>query len=509
MDRLRHAVATGDVVPFFQPVVEIATGRTRKLEALARWTDPDVGPVPTLEFVRLAEETGIIRDLDLSILRQACAAVASARTEHPDLGVAINCSPLTLAQPRTATAILAIIEAAGLPCSAVWIEAIESTKLAEDALHTMRELAGAGVHIVLDDFGTGYANLANLCELPVSELKIDRSFVCAAPTDRTAQSVVRAIVGLGRDLGIDVVAEGVESDEHESTLQRAGVNLVQGYRYGAPMPIERVLERERRTVTAVDISPAVAAALATPSDPRFDTLLRIAAEVCGTPITMADLLDAWQRQRYGDQARTRILDGLANQVIALAESDARERALSSELTAQRAAEEALRHRATHDGLTGLPNRELFFSVLQRRVALPGTVVLYIDLDGFKTVNDQHGHATGDQLLLRVAECLQRHLRADDLVARLGGDEFAIVTCGAMERGVGQLAGRVRAAIRQPQLIDGNIILPDASIGGAVAEPGDDVESLLARADAEMYRTKRERREQQEQRQRAGSRSTDA
>lgn len=583
--RLGDAIESGTVRAVFQRIVEVPVGRTVKVEALARWEDPVLGSVLPAVFVPVAERLDLIGALDRAMLKHACRALSGWRAaQYPDLGVAVNMSPLTLASADIGPEILEVIAAAGLPVSSVWIEATETAMVGAGALATIRMLAAAGVRISLDDFGTGFSSLSHLMELPVDAVKIDRSIVAHAATDPTASAIVRSLVGIGRELGISVIAEGVESDADERAVRRLGVTLLQGFRFGKPVPAATALDPTAiraigRSACAVpaalplDEEERLAAlhalqVLDTTPEAAFDTLTAIAAEMLGTPIALVSLIDGsrqWFKSRVGldaietpreeafcahailgrdvfvvedasqdarfagnplvtghpdirfyagaplvtssghalgtlcvidrrarrlDDAQLRLLSALAEQVIAHLELRSVTAGLAEALDANRSARVALAHEASHDPLTGLANRKLFFEELDTRLQEGDTGVLYVDLNKFKELNDRYGHGAGDELLIAVGSSLRRAVRPGDLVARLGGDEFAVILRVADDAQLAAAATRVQSLIRQPLMLGGGVVVVvEAAVGGSSARPGDDVNSLVARADAAMYHHK--------------------
>lgn len=315
---LRLAIARGDITAVLQPIVEVPGGDLIKAEALARWSHPLFGVVPPTVFVPIAEAHGFIHELDMAVLKAACRETVKLRSAgRPDFGVSVNLSALTLARSETAAEVIAIVTGSSLPVSAIWVEATESALVGPAAHQTIATLSAAGARIALDDFGTGWATLANLHRLPVDVIKIDRSFVAAAPTEPAAAAVISSIVDLGRSLGAKVIGEGVETDVEESKLRHLGVQLVQGYRYGKGMSAETL---DDMYALRPKVEPlAVAAALPpdeerrlavldayqildTPPEESFDRLTRMASLICDTPMALVSFVDGsrqWFKSRVG------------------------------------------------------------------------------------------------------------------------------------------------------------------------------------------------------------------
>ncbi|WP_199424979.1 EAL domain-containing protein [Actinotalea solisilvae] len=240
---LAEAVGADQLRLFFQPLVGVeATGcAVRGAEALLRWAHPRLGLLAPASFLPLAEETGLITELDLWAVDAACAALADESRAGGTLRVAVNLSSRTLVDPRLVPAVHAALTAHGIEPSRLHLEVVESSALRDlpgvvDAMRRLREL---GVRMALDDFGTGYSTLAWLHSLPVDQIKIDRSFVARLHTDPASLAVVRAVLGLAHELGIEVVAEGVEEEAQLAALREAGCGMVQGYLLGRPAPAFR------------------------------------------------------------------------------------------------------------------------------------------------------------------------------------------------------------------------------------------------------------------------------
>jgi diguanylate cyclase len=244
---LREALANDRFRIDVQPRVELASGRIVAVEALIRWNHPERGTVAPGAFLPVAEASALIHRIGRVVLRQACGWLRTWRDAgHADLRVAVNLSALQLARPDLGEEIREACTEAGLPVSALELEVLESVALA-DATSTaarLRTLVDAGARVLLDDFGMGHSNLAYLRRLPVSGIKVDRSLIAGLDDDardRTVdRAVLRTIVQLGRNVGLAVVAEGVETDGEWRTVAAAGVHEVQGYRLARPMPPERL-----------------------------------------------------------------------------------------------------------------------------------------------------------------------------------------------------------------------------------------------------------------------------
>jgi EAL domain-containing protein (putative c-di-GMP-specific phosphodiesterase class I) len=248
---LRAAIDRGDLVVHYQPKVELGTGLVDSVEALVRWEHPVRGLLPPDEFIALAERTGLIRDLTAWVLATALRQCATWRAEGLDLPVAVNLSPRVLGQTDLVTNVRQALADAAVPAGKLTLEITESAfpENTRTLTSTLDQLGALGVRLSVDDFGTGWSSLSKLKELPVQELKIDRSFVFALVDDATDNSIVRSILDLARSLGLTVVAEGVETEAVRDLLNDLGCALAQGYLFTRPVPGQEltgwILQRER------------------------------------------------------------------------------------------------------------------------------------------------------------------------------------------------------------------------------------------------------------------------
>lgn len=247
---LRKAFEASNLYLQFQPQMDLATGTTISFEALLRWRHPQHGILARQVFIRLAEETGLIVPIGAWVLEAACRACFSWQQLHPDpLHIAVNLSPYQFRQPDLAESITAILASTGLSPDSLEIEITEGLLL-EDinaAAATLRNLSALGVHIAVDDFGTGHSSLTYLKRLPFDSIKIDRSFVCDILDNAESQTITKAIIALGHNLGLKVVAEGVETLDQLLYFRELGCDSAQGYFISEPLDSPKVQQwRERR-----------------------------------------------------------------------------------------------------------------------------------------------------------------------------------------------------------------------------------------------------------------------
>ena len=237
---LDEALRAGEVVAAFQPKVSLSDGRTVGMEALARWQDASGEAIPPDVFIALAEQCGLIVPLTFAILRQALAACRRWRARWPECSVAVNISPLVLANPALPDDIDRMLRTHGLGPGALIAEITEGCMIVNPlgAAEVLTRLRIKGISLSIDDFGTGHSSLLSLHRLPFSELKIDRSFVTACDGDPEAWKIVRATISMARELGLTVVAEGIETDPVERMLRDAGCDVGQGWRFSRALPEE-------------------------------------------------------------------------------------------------------------------------------------------------------------------------------------------------------------------------------------------------------------------------------
>ena len=242
---LRDAVTLGQLVVHYQPIVDLATGDVTEVEALVRWQHPERGLLAPGEFVPLAEQTGVMRQLTDHMLETALAQGEQWRSEGLDIGVAVNVSASTLLEAGWADAVIAALARWSTPPARLRIEITEDALLVdrERGLAVVRCLGDAGVGVSLDDFGTGFSSLALLKQLAVDELKIDRTFVDNALDDAADAAIVQAVAALARQLGLRAVAEGVEDEATLRAVAEWGATYAQGYYLSRPVPAAELTER--------------------------------------------------------------------------------------------------------------------------------------------------------------------------------------------------------------------------------------------------------------------------
>jgi diguanylate cyclase (GGDEF)-like protein len=268
---LAGAADAGQLTVHYQPTVRLADGRTTGFEALVRWNHPERGLVPPVEFIPLAEETGAITGIGRWVLDQAVRQGAAWSTETGmPLRMAVNLSPRQFQDGDVVADVVAALDASGFPAAQLTLEVTEGVLVrdVEAVVAQLEALRALGIRIAIDDFGTGFSGLSYLRHLPADILKIDRSFVMDLPTGRSATTLITSIVELARTLGLDVVAEGVETEDQRRALTELDCGSAQGYLFARPEP---AAEAGARLAAGVVRIPAPAAA------PAIESLQRTPA----------------------------------------------------------------------------------------------------------------------------------------------------------------------------------------------------------------------------------------
>ncbi|MEM1052547.1 MAG: EAL domain-containing protein [Pseudomonadota bacterium] len=247
---LRQAIQRDELSIFFQPIVDLETSRIKSFEALVRWFHPEKGELRPDEFIPVAEETGVIVTLGNWITAQAARIAA---TWPDDVTVAVNLSPLQIRAPGAALGVKNALREAGLDPHRLELEVTESLFI-EDNHSTsafIQELSELGVRFALDDFGTGYSSLSYINSFPFSKIKVDRSFVSGAQAGQKSEAIIQAVAKMGNTLGMDIVAEGLETADQVQAVRKAGCTLGQGFHFSRAVPdylAAMLLAQERDTV---------------------------------------------------------------------------------------------------------------------------------------------------------------------------------------------------------------------------------------------------------------------
>ena len=256
---LHRALERGELRAHYQPVIHLTTGQVLGMEALIRWEHPQRGLLSPDQFIPLAEETGLIVPIGSWMLDHSLAQLRQWRQEvvgAGDLWMAVNLSARQLSDPDLAHKITRSVRESGLPPDSLHLEITETAVMrsADRAAATLQALQSLGVRLIIDDFGTGYSSLARLKRLPVSALKVDRTFVDGLGTDSSDLSIVDAIVNMARSLNLDIIAEGVETREQLEILHTLGADMGQGYLWSRPMPAADIVGWVGESMSAADLA---------------------------------------------------------------------------------------------------------------------------------------------------------------------------------------------------------------------------------------------------------------
>ena len=241
---LRHALERGEFRNFYQPIVALVSGEIAGFEALLRWQHPTRGLLGPIEFIPVAEETGLIRELGWWNLREACRQISEWRAgiiAHSHLTMSVNLSAKQFLQPNLVEDIRKLLGELALPPEALKLEITESTVMADPsaAVEMLHQIKSLGIHLAIDDFGTGYSSLSYLHRFPLDTLKIDRSFISGMGDDGEGMEIARTILPMANNLRLDVVAEGVETIQQVALLKKLHCKYGQGYYFSRPLSAER------------------------------------------------------------------------------------------------------------------------------------------------------------------------------------------------------------------------------------------------------------------------------
>jgi diguanylate cyclase (GGDEF)-like protein/PAS domain S-box-containing protein len=545
---LRHAVATGALHLEYQPQLTLRTGRVTWFEALLRWQHPTRGLIRPDDIIPMAERLGLIGAIGAQVLDQACR---EAVTWPEDIGVAVNVSATQFGNGELPVVVAAALRQSGLPPSRLELEVTETALIDSDvvAVPVMRSLREIGVRLVIDDFGVGHSSLSYLIRFPFDKLKIDRSFVSGLGHSRTADTVVRAVIGLCSSLRITSTAEGVETAEQLAMLTHEDCAEAQGFLFGKPAPasdlpamLRRLTQRPteasgtRRHVSAAGISFFQIAETAndiilvtTPDlEPPGPTIVYVnpafmrltgysAAEAIGlTPRLLqgpgtnrATLATIAASLREGRPVRQRVLNyaksgapyWLDLRIVPLRDAEGNIThfaAIERDVTMDKRRVDELESMDDRDTLTGISNRPALMRAVADEIEmfvaygaqdsrhLPPCLA-FIDIDHFRDVNRRLGHAIGDMVLFGVADRLADNVRRSDMLGRIGGEEFAVFMRGVTVPDAEALAERLRCAISAaPFETPMGPVEVSIGIGVAGYRDGDSVASLMQRAETARY-----------------------
>jgi EAL domain-containing protein (putative c-di-GMP-specific phosphodiesterase class I) len=261
-EALRHAVARRQLTLLYQPIVDLQTGEVSSAEALLRWQHPELGWVSPVEFIPVAEDSGLIVDIGEWVLREACAQWGRWRQALPGrapVGISVNLSPVQMGHPERLLQVVREVQAQHrMPAGSLQLEVTEREVMRDPAptRELMQRLRAQGVRLAMDDFGTGTSSLGSLRDHPFDVVKIDKSFLAGLHTSAEVMAVMHATVTVIENLGMASVAEGVEHHAQVALLQAIGCRSAQGYLFAKPMPGEQVLPLLAKPLTAPEAAAA-------------------------------------------------------------------------------------------------------------------------------------------------------------------------------------------------------------------------------------------------------------
>jgi EAL domain-containing protein (putative c-di-GMP-specific phosphodiesterase class I) len=245
---LRQALEQSEFSLVYQPQIDARTGCLVGVEALIRWNNPELGLISPVQFIPIAEETGLIVSIGEWVMKTACRQAQAWRTELGcDVAVAVNLSARQFRRADVLTTVQAALTETGLPAHLLELEITEGMLMTDPqgtaaVLHDLRSM---GIRLAIDDFGTGYSSLAYLKSFPLDRLKIDRAFVLGLPDDVSDCAIARAVIALGHNLNMEILAEGVETQAQNDFLANAGCHVIQGYYYSKPLTADTLLAHVR------------------------------------------------------------------------------------------------------------------------------------------------------------------------------------------------------------------------------------------------------------------------
>lgn len=422
---IRAAIAAEQVFVAYQPIVDLASSKPCKVEALARWDHPLLGAIPPDEFIARAERTGVIDELGEWILEQACSDIVAMGEHGIDIDVNVNFSVVQLHHPAVVERTAAILARTGLAPERLWIEVTENVFLDDSALAPLLRLSDHGAHLVVDDFGTGFSNYQYISRLPIGGLKIDRSFVAGLGVNTTDTAIVRSVVNLGRELGLQVIVEGVESESQQAQLLAFNARLGQGWLFAPALRPAQLIELFGRSAAAerasVELTPSrdedariialrACKVLDTAPEVVYDHFVRLASEMLATPMAMISLIDVdrqWFKAGTGiDVEQTSREIAFCNHAIA---QSAPVFVVPDALADERFAE--------NPAVVGEPHvRAYAGAVIRSREGLPLGALCVVDIEPRTFTNQQLSHLAmlGEQ----VAAMLDLRRRAEELTVLL-------------------------------------------------------------------------------------------
>ena len=534
----------------YQPVVDARSEKLIGAEALLRWKNEEYGIVPPNDFIPPLEKDPLFPDLGMWILRKALQDAKRILQDHPDFVINVNLSYSQLEKPDFVESVMKVLKEEAFPPQHLCLEVTERCRLLDlDMLkNTIVKLRGEGIIIALDDFGTGFSALSLLKDITFDVLKIDRSFVMRIEENIKDRELVRYCTELAALFEAKVCVEGLETSDMRDILLNYRVHSFQGYYYAKPLEMETFLQWQPPQNDSPDEKKHPCPALDKPDDvtnddARNEMLIEaIESQNVGTMITdaaTAEILLVNQmakdffevdpnktalsvmdfRCKFSEEGDQHFISGLMelrsgkgevefeqalyrndNSVVFI-QVNAKKIQLSSgraiiiysfmNISDRKRLEEDLQIQSETDYLTGICNRRSGEFKIQRLLEEGGLGMLCLfDVDKFKSVNDNFGHATGDNLLIKIAKTMIKTFRSSDILVRLGGDEFVIFAEGIQDRKLAEiLLKRFFSNLESMQVegMEGNKI--SVSLGAVIVRENESFSTIYNKADSLMYECK--------------------
>jgi diguanylate cyclase (GGDEF)-like protein len=492
---LRIAVKNQELSLNYQPIVSLQDSKIVGFEALLRWNHKEWGWVSPSEFIPVAEECGLIIPLGYWAIEEACRQLAQLQTESPnyqDLVVSINISGRQICDPQFVNRVRKTLRENNIKSKNIKIEVTESSLLKKHELliSNIRQIKRLGIRIAMDDFGTGYSSLSYLCRFDFDTLKIDRSFVQSAKSEKI--EIIHAIIALANSLGMDVVAEGIETKSQLAQLLALKCDYGQGFLFSKPIPIDELKALLNQEYTASfhfsDIPTKAQEKLWKWSKSQLvahiECLQKEVETLAQEKLDFEVLLDT--TSEHADWLEVE----LQNQIKTYQQT---------EIELQRA-NQMLGSLALIDELTQIGNRRRFDTYLddiwiQLMAERSFLSLILLDIDFFKQYNDTYGHQNGDSCLYKVAQAIKNAIPVENaLAARYGGEEFAVVL-PATDRGTAMfIAKKIKTQIRKLSIPHSSskvshLITVSQGIASILPDSALTASDLLRQADQALYRAK--------------------
>jgi diguanylate cyclase (GGDEF)-like protein len=493
---LRWAIKRQEFVLHYQPIVCLTTNRIKGFEALVRWHHPIRGLVSPLEFIPLAEETGLIVPLGYWVIKEACRQMHFWQSSFygiSDWKISVNISGRQLTQANFIGKITQILQETGFNPANLKLEITESSLVEEPeaTVIILKQLKALGIELSLDDFGTGYSSLSYLHLFPFDTLKIDRSFVRAMERSNEKLGIIRAIITLARNLCMDVISEGIETANQLAQLKVLKCQYGQGYFFAKPL--------EQKAIEAL-----ITAELAIPDQMQTENYKAILEE----QRSKEQLLIHIERLRQEiSELKQEKVDLEIMLETTTEHADLVESQLHQEINDRQKIEadlqevnQELERISILDSLTQLANRRRFDDYLLqewqklRKIHAPLSLIL-CDVDYFKLYNDTYGHPIGDHCLQQIALAIESALdRESDLAARYGGEEFAVILPDTNTERAMAIAEAIRLQVKKLKIAHGKSIVSEyvtMSLGvfTMIPTPEGSPELLITLADKALYEAK--------------------